>query len=83
MFRQDIQCFDYGFHPSCYMLSNYRNIFYYDCSNRNSASSSAAQESDKVSILTSSQLSKYDLSFNKISCVKRLRDGLRFAYIDE
>lgn len=74
MFRQDLQCFDFGFHPQCFLLGNFRNIFYHD---------RTINRDGQVSIIASSSLSKYDLSFNKISCIKRLDDGLRFAFIDE
>ena len=28
LFRQDVQCFDFGFHPNSLLASNYRNVFY-------------------------------------------------------
>lgn len=77
MFRQDIQSFDFGFHPESILASNFRIVFYIDMSAKKDPT-----EEGKISVLVASQLSKYDLSFNKITQVKRLSPS-RFCFCDE
>ena len=59
----------------CLLVSNFRNIFYID-------QSEGQGDEAKISIIASSKLSKYDLSFNKIMHVRRLSDT-KYAYVDE
>ena len=48
LFRQDVQCFDFGFHPSSLLASNYRNVFYIERSDL------TQPDKLKVSVLASS-----------------------------
>lgn len=64
--------FDYAFHPECFLVGNFKNVFSVDL------------RTPKSSLLLSSELHSEDLTFNKISGVRRLNGHFnQFALVDE
>jgi hypothetical protein len=63
--------FDYGFHPKGIFAGNFKHVFNIDL------------RSNKASLLLTSKVHGEDLSFNKLSSIKRIDDHYKFTVIDE
>ncbi len=71
-FKQDLRYIEFGFHPQTFFTGNFRHVLQVDM-----------RAGTPPSILLSSQSHREDLSFDKISQIKRLEDFNHLALVDE
>lgn len=71
-FKQDLRYIDYGFHPQSFFTGNFRHVLQVDM-----------RAGTPLSLLLSSQSHREDLSFDKISQIKRIDDFNHLAIVDE